>query len=83
MSCLFNSFSRLLSQDPQAIRNRICDYLEAGEPIMMASTTANRVELCPIDVGTTSTGLANRYKIGKALTGGSAKQKTILWKLTF
>lgn len=34
MSCLFNSFSRLLAQDPQAIRNRICDYLEAGEPIM-------------------------------------------------
>lgn len=34
MSCLFNSFSRLLAQDPQAIRNRICDYLEAGGPIM-------------------------------------------------
>jgi hypothetical protein len=34
MSCLFNSFSRLLGEDPQAIRNRICDYLEAGEPIM-------------------------------------------------
>jgi hypothetical protein len=34
MSCLFNSFSRLLGEAPQAIRNRICDYLEAGEPIM-------------------------------------------------
>jgi hypothetical protein len=34
MSCLFNSFSRLLGEDPQVIRNRICDYLEADEPIM-------------------------------------------------
>jgi len=55
--------------------------LEAGDPIRMASTTANRVELSPIDVGTTSTGLANRYKVGKALTGGSAKGKYVAWKL--
>jgi hypothetical protein len=34
MSCLFNSFSCLLGEASQAIRNRICDYLEAGEPIM-------------------------------------------------
>jgi hypothetical protein len=34
MSCLFNSFSRLLGEDTQAIRNRICDYLEAGQPII-------------------------------------------------
>jgi hypothetical protein len=34
MSCLFNSFSRLLGEDPQAIRNRICDYLAAGQPII-------------------------------------------------
>lgn len=55
--------------------------LEAGDPIRMCSSTANRVELCPIDVGTTSTGLANRYKIGKALTGGSAQKKIVAWKL--
>jgi len=65
-----------------AFLHRAEGNLEAGDPIRGCSTTANRVELCPIDVGTTSTGLANRYKIGKALTGGSAAKKIVLWKLS-
>ena len=34
MSCLFNSMSYFLKEDPQVIRNKICDYLQRGEPII-------------------------------------------------
>lgn len=35
MSCLFNSLSHFIPQtDPQAIRARICDYLQANSPII-------------------------------------------------
>jgi hypothetical protein len=45
MSCLFNSLGRLLSKDPQALRHEICNYLEAGSPIMDGMATADVLAL--------------------------------------
>lgn len=40
MSCLFNSLSHFIPQtDPQAIRARICDYLQANSPIIDGMAT--------------------------------------------
>jgi hypothetical protein len=40
MSCLFNSLSHFIAQtDPQAIRQRICDYLQANLPIIDGMST--------------------------------------------
>ena len=40
MSCLFNSLSHFIAQtDPQAIRARICDYLQTNSPIIDGMTT--------------------------------------------
>jgi hypothetical protein len=40
MSCLFNSLSYFIPQtDPQAIRARICDYLQANSPIIDGMAT--------------------------------------------
>jgi len=45
MSCLFNSLGRLVSKDPQALRQEICNYLEAGSPILDDMATADVLAL--------------------------------------
>ena len=46
MSCLFNSLSHFIPQtDPQAIRARICDYLQANSPIIDGMTTHDVLQL--------------------------------------
>ena len=46
MSCLFNSLSHFIPQtDPQAIRRRICDYLQANSPIIDGMTTHDVLQL--------------------------------------
>jgi len=45
MSCLFNSLGRLLAQDPQGLRQEICNYLAAGSPIMDGMATADVLTL--------------------------------------
>lgn len=41
MSCLFNSLSHFIAHDPQAIRHRICDYLQANSPIIDGMSTSD------------------------------------------
>ena len=46
MSCLFNSLSHFIPQtDPQAIRARICDYLQANSPIIDGMSTHDVLQL--------------------------------------
>jgi len=46
MSCLFNSLSHFIPQtDPQAIRARICDYLQANSPIIDGMATHDVLQL--------------------------------------
>ena len=46
MSCLFNSLSHFIPQtDPQAIRPRICDYLQANSPIIDGMATHDVLQL--------------------------------------
>jgi hypothetical protein len=46
MSCLFNSLSHFIAQtDPQTIRQRICDYLQANSPIIDGMTTHDVLQL--------------------------------------
>ena len=46
MSCLFNSLSHFIAQtDPQAIRQRICDYLQANSPIIDGMSTHDVLQL--------------------------------------
>ena len=46
MSCLFNSLSHFIPQtDPQAIRHRICDYLQANSPIIDGMATHDVLQL--------------------------------------
>jgi len=46
MSCLFNSLSHFIPQtDPQAIRQRICDYLQADLPIIGGMATHDVLQL--------------------------------------
>ena len=47
MSCLFNSLSRFIvpQTDPQAIRQRICDYLQANSPIIDGMNTHDVLQL--------------------------------------
>lgn len=46
MSCLFNSLSHFIPQtDPQAIRARICDYLQAKSPIIDGIATHDVLQL--------------------------------------
>ena len=46
MSCLFNSLSYFIPQtDPQAIRARICDYLQANSPIIDGIATHDVLQL--------------------------------------
>ena len=46
MSCLFNSLSHFIEQtDPQAIRQRICDYLQANSPIIDGMNTHDVLQL--------------------------------------
>ena len=46
MSCLFNSLSYFIPQtDPQAIRHRICDYLQANSPIIDGMSTHDVLQL--------------------------------------
>lgn len=56
---------------------------EAGDVIRASASTANRVvPLADATTTVTATVADNkRYKIGKALTGGSAAGKYIIWKL--
>jgi hypothetical protein len=39
MSCLFHSMSAFLKEDPQVIRNKICDYLQTNPTIMDMSAS--------------------------------------------
>ena len=47
MSCLFNSLSHFIAPqtDPQAIRARICDYLQANSPIIDGMSTHDVLQL--------------------------------------
>ena len=46
MSCLFNSLSHFIPQtDQQAIRQRICDYLQANSQIIDGMTTHDVLQL--------------------------------------
>ena len=46
MSCLFNSLSHFIAQtDPQAIRARICDYLQTNSPIIDGMATHDVLQL--------------------------------------
>ena len=46
MSCLFNSLSHFIPQtDAQAIRQRICDYLQSNSPIIDGMTTHDVLQL--------------------------------------
>ena len=47
MSCLFNSLSHFIAPqtDPQAIRQRICDYLQANSPIIDGMSTHDVLQL--------------------------------------
>ena len=47
MSCLFNSLSHFIAPqtDPQAIRQRICDYLQANLPIIDGMATHDVLQL--------------------------------------
>jgi len=46
MSCLFNSLSHFILQtDPQTIRQRICDYLQANSPIIDGMATHDVLQL--------------------------------------
>lgn len=46
MSCLFNSLSHFIPQtDPCAIRQRICDYLQANSPIIDGMNTCDVLQL--------------------------------------
>ncbi len=44
MSCLFNSFGRIVGENPQAIRGRICDWLIA-DPALLDDLSASAVVL--------------------------------------
>ena len=44
MSCLFNSFSALVGEPPQAIRGRICDWLTT-DPVLIDDVSASTVVL--------------------------------------
>ena len=46
MSCLFNSLSHFIPQtDPQAIRQRICDYLQSNFPVIDGMNTQDVLSL--------------------------------------
>ena len=63
--------------------HRISANTEAGESIMQETTTSMKV-VAMIDLGTTvlvqGAGLVD-LKMGRALTGGTAENKVIAWKL--
>ena len=44
MSCLFNSFSAIVGEPPQAIRGRICDWL-ATDPALLEDLSASVVSV--------------------------------------
>lgn len=56
------------------------ENIEAGYGVQFAETTAQKLQAN--DAGTTATYSESGTKIGRALTGGSADKKYILWKLT-
>jgi len=56
MSCLFNSLGRLLAKDPQALRQEICNYLEAGSPVVEG---LNTVDILTMEAGNPKTYIAN------------------------
>ena len=45
MSCLFNSLGHLLSKEPQALRQEICNYLADGSPVLEGMPTADVLAL--------------------------------------
>jgi len=45
MSCLFNSLSAFIPQDPFALRQNICDYLEENKPIIDGMDTRDILSL--------------------------------------
>lgn len=64
--------------------HRAAANTEAGESIMHETTTSQKV-VAMVDLGTTvlvqGAGLAD-LKMGRALTGGSAEDKIIAWKMS-
>ena len=56
MSCLFNSLGRLLAKDPQALRQEICNYLEAGSPVVEG---LNTVDILTMEAGDPTKYIAN------------------------
>lgn len=56
MSCLFNSLGHLLAKDPQALRQEICNYLEAGSPVVEG---LNTVDILVMEAGDPKAYIAN------------------------
>ena len=63
--------------------HKVSENVEAGNPVQFAETTA-QAELQLMDIGTATQALTDLsgVKMGRALTGGSADGKYIVWKLT-
>ena len=60
---------------------------EAGDPLQFDASTSQKVDTLGQTItfsstGTTATVAMTQYKVGRALTGGSADGKYIAWKLT-
>jgi hypothetical protein len=57
--------------------------VEAGNILMGATTSANKLITLADETTTVGVGVNNlKYTIGRAITGGSADGKYILWKLS-
>ena len=78
MSCLFNSFGRLVGENPQAIRGRICDWL-ATDPALMEDLSASTV--VAIDGATDLSGYVLRMR-SPATWGGAIEIRAFvrLWR---
>jgi len=60
---------------------------EAGDALQFDASTSQKVDTLDTSIsfsstGTTATVTQASYKVGRAITGGSADKKIILWKLT-
>jgi len=59
---------------------------EAGDPIMGVASSNSVVQITAAVAGSTTANATSidlhRYRVGRALTGGSAAGKYLLWKLT-
>jgi len=60
--------------------HQVQENVEAGQALQFYEGTANKLQVN--DAGTTAGYSESHTKIGRALTGGSADNQYILWKLT-